>query len=93
MTEDTDRGTGRTTRQLKECRLRALFVCGPGEVEYTRRLAEQIGRSDIRVISAACEHDVNRVAGLLYPEVVVDHAAQVSERFLAVLRARARWLK
>lgn len=77
MTDDPDRGTGRTTRQMKEAPQGAIFIwCAEG-LAYPRGLAEKAGRRDLRI------EPLSRVR--LTPEwlrgtnrpIVVDHEAMV----------------
>lgn len=70
---DSERGTGRTTKQIKDAPQGAVFVCPPCAVDYIRRLAEHLGRTDLR-IERPDYFIRGRWLGLRF-HVVVDHAA------------------
>jgi len=67
-----DRGTGRTTKQIKEAPQGAIFICPPDAFDYTRRLVHDLGRTDLRIERPSFFD--GRWHGLRLP-IVVDHAA------------------
>lgn len=77
MSHDRYRGTGRTTRQMKEAPKGALFIwCTSNDTLYPRALARDLDREDLVIIRLprfASEIDQHR--GRRYPAVIVDHAA------------------
>lgn len=73
MILSTDRGTGRTTQQMKDAPKDAVFVVSVGEIDYARRLARALHRSDLLVIGAYRIEE--RLQGGRTP-VIVDHALQ-----------------
>lgn len=48
----SDRGTGRTRKQMREAPPHAVFVVTVPEINYARRLARALGRHDLSVIGA-----------------------------------------
>ena len=70
---NTDRGTGRTTQQMREAPKDAVFVVFVDEISYARRLARALRRHDLLVIGA---YEIERrLLGSRTP-VIVDHALQ-----------------
>lgn len=70
---DSERGTGRTTKQMREAPQHAVFVTFVDELSYARRLARALKRDDLLVIGA---YEIERrLLGGRTP-VIVDHALQ-----------------
>ena len=63
---------GTTTKQMTEAPRDAIFVWCNGHLDYPRRLAQHLGRKDLRIEGPTFFE--NRWRGLRRP-VVVDHAA------------------
>ena len=82
------RGTGATTRAMMAAPKGAVFVWCNDKTDYAIRLARKIGREDLRIVSPAWLED--RWHGLDPPGIVVDHAAQLTDRQLAATRALMR---
>lgn len=74
-----ERGSGSTTRQIKSAPMGAVFVWVNGDLHYPRRLAESLGRTDLRMSSPRSVGS-GALRGLRVPEVIVDHAADLTER-------------
>lgn len=72
------RGEGTTTKQMEAAPKGAVFVWCNGHTDYAVRLARKIGRDDLRVVSPAWLED--RWLGLELAGIVVDHAAQLTDR-------------
>lgn len=72
------RGDGATTRQMESAPKEAIFVWCNGETSYPRKLAQKIGREDLRV--KAPDWLECRWRGLEFTGVVVDHAAKLTDR-------------
>jgi hypothetical protein len=69
----TQRGTGRTTRQMQALRKGGYFVWLHSNIYYPRQLALKLGRGDIKIMSP--EWVLNRRwEGLKLPDLVLDHA-------------------
>lgn len=68
-----DRGTGRTTRQMKEAPQGATFFWCNNHAAYARDLALACGRGDLR-IQPASNFSRERIAGLRKDMVIIDHA-------------------
>lgn len=70
---DSHRGTGRTTRQLMDAPINAVFICGGScELGYVTNLAVRLERGDIRVETP--RYFEYAWQGMRRP-VVIDHAA------------------
>lgn len=68
------RGTGRTTTQLKAAAQRAIFIAPTRDaVDYTKRLAHDIGREDIEVMGPSVLGVPHRFHGLSR-QIILDHA-------------------
>lgn len=72
------RGEGKTTRQMEAAPKGAIFIWCNGLTEYPRLLARNIGREDLRIESPTFLEE--RWKGLELSGVVVDHAAQLTDR-------------
>lgn len=74
------RGTGRTTKLLKNCRPNALFVVHSHRIaKNIQEMADAIGRSDIEVLWYERVLS-NSVFGIKYSEVVFDHFLMMTEK-------------
>ena len=73
-----DRGAGATTKQIEAAPKGAVFVWCNGHTDYAIRLAQKIGREDLRIESPTWLED--RWRGLELTGVVVDHAARLTDR-------------
>lgn len=82
-----DRGTGRTTKQLMALPLRAGYIVQHWqELEHTKRLAQHLGRQDVRLFT---RDDIDhRMNGLEFSVLELDHACDLSDRQRAQYRAR-----
>lgn len=79
LRDDPDRGTGRTTLMMLHAPPHAVFVWCSDFVDYPRRLAQQIGRSDLEIVGPSWLTD-RRFAGRNLSGVVVDHAVDLDRR-------------
>lgn len=70
---NSERGTGRTTQQMKDAPKYAVFVVSVGEFDYARRLARALRRNDLLVIGA---YEIERRLHGGRTPVIVDHALQ-----------------
>jgi len=90
--KDKDRGTGRTTAQMKAAPKGAIFVwCNPC-LNYPRQLAKGLDRIDLVIIPPSLLEE-HRWKGLRLTGLVVDHdtrlteeQAQTLERMRAMIR-------
>lgn len=83
-----ERGTGVTTRQIKEAPQGAIFVWPHADTDYPKRIAHGMGRDDLLF---CCPDDLPRLARSRGRRVVVDHAAKLNmEQWEEVQRANAR---
>lgn len=71
----SDRQTGRTTRQMNDAPLGAVFVWCNSRTSYPMALAKTLGRDDL-VVRPLSWLERRNVMGRTFPGVVVDHAAQ-----------------
>lgn len=71
--KDRDRGTGRTTQQMKDAAHGAFFIWHTVDLHYPKEIAKRIDRSDLRIIA------VGHLGRGCYPlrgvnaPVVIDH--------------------
>jgi hypothetical protein len=73
------RGDGLTSRQMKSLPIGGIFLAHPSQRDYMMRLAQHIGRTDIKIASA--QNAFNNFVGTRMA-VVVDHAADCSDNLL-----------
>lgn len=66
------RGSGKTRNQLLNAPREAVFVWANGHLDYPRRLAAQLGRSDIKIVSPDWVVD-RRWVGTEMTAVILDH--------------------
>lgn len=86
MDNDGDRGSGRTTDQMRRAARGALFLwVNDRSLGYARHLAHHLGRDDLDIRPASVLDRPEKLMGLVFPEVVVDHAAQLTGRQGAAL--------
>lgn len=89
---EKDRGTGRTTKQMKEAPKGAVYVWCNKEVWYPQRLAEKLGRKDLQIEPRSWLTS-ERWRGLNLKGLVLDHAVReqwTSREVVAWQQARAR---
>lgn len=84
--KNEERGTGQTTDQMRSAAKNAVFVWCASNLDYPRRLADSIGRSDLEIITPSQMH--TRLCGRRVAEVVVDHAAELDICQLAAVLVR-----
>jgi hypothetical protein len=73
--ESTMRGSGRTTKQMKDAPQGAVFVWCNASLNYPRNLAMQLGRTDLRIFGPSVfDEEAYRLRGLELPAIVLDHA-------------------
>lgn len=80
-----ERGTGKTTAQMKAAPQDSVFVWCNDNLWYPRDLAKRLGRSDLKIkgISSLDRHDLYGMRAA----IIVDHAAELNERQRHLLRA------
>jgi len=88
---DVDRGTGRTKRQMVGAPQNAVFVWCNGALSYPKDLARSIGRGDLRIAPPSYLNEPGNHASRLTTALVVDHAAQLSDRQRETLAILAEW--
>lgn len=70
-----ERGSGRTTAQMKYCPRESLFIVKDGSLGYMRRLAQLIKRGDLEIVTvSSLQYSTRALDGSDKP-VTVDHAA------------------
>lgn len=67
------RGEGTTTRQMQEAPQNAVFIWCNDVLEYPRRVAARIGRTDLKIVGPVWLDD-ERWRGLEPTSIVADHA-------------------
>lgn len=73
------RGNGSTTNQMLSAPMGAIFVWCNGHLDYPCRLARELNRGDLEVVSPDWLTD-RRWAGRQLTGIVVDHAACFNDR-------------
>lgn len=67
------RGDGTTTKQLKEAKLNAYFICSSATfADYTKRLSISLNRLDINIVTPSWVID-RKFRGLEISDVILDH--------------------
>lgn len=80
---DPDRGTGRTTKQMKEAPKGAVFIWCNQHIDYPRELARKLGRTDLIIYGPAVfENNGFRLHGVR--SIVIDHAARIPKEHRAI---------
>ncbi len=88
-----DRGTGRTSAQMREAPAGAIFIWCNGQLDYPCRLAHHLGRTDLEIFGLGMLDRPDRFFGRNSIHIVLDHAAVPSPRqraMLAELETRCR---
>jgi hypothetical protein len=73
MMTDKFRGTGRTTRQMKEAPKHAIFVWCNDRTKVAERMARDLGREDLKIVPPSWITN-ERWQGMTLTGIVVDHA-------------------
>lgn len=78
---ETNRGTGRTTLQLKTAPKGALYLWpAAGSITYAVRLARHLRRSDLDIRSISLLNDAAyQLRGRKFPAIILDHAAVLTD--------------
>ena len=77
--DDPERGSGRTTQQMKEAPLGAIYIWLHGEVWYPKNLAAKIGRADLQIVGPMWLNSMN-FQGKRLSGIVIDHATYLSDK-------------
>lgn len=79
------RGSGRTRAQMERLPQGAVFVWCDGRLDYPKRLAESIGRTDLRIVSpgwiSGDMHRGRRITG-----IAIDHAMSRDKKYIEFWR-------
>jgi len=78
------RGSGITTKQIKNAPKNAIFVWRDGHIYYPMDLANKCNRSDLKIVSPSWLR-MEHVKGLRNLEIVVDHSAKLNVEQLEAL--------
>jgi hypothetical protein len=70
------RGSGRTTKQMQEAPQNSVFVWVHHDLHYPKKLAEKIGRNDLKIVSP--NWLLNGWRGVQLSGLVIDHFAHTS---------------
>ena len=77
----TERGSGRTTKQMKSAPIGAVFVWYNDHIDYPERLAVYLQRGDLKILRlSTLDHGAQTLRGIEFFGVVVDHAADLSDK-------------
>ena len=80
------RGTGETTRQMKDAPQGAVFVWCTDDLAYPNRLARALKREDIQIVGVSWVRE-ERWRGARFPDfVILDHATRLTEKEFDLLR-------
>ena len=80
MDRSHDLGTGRTTRQMRAAKRDSVFIVGNRNmVDYARRLAEGIGRDDLKIVALNWLEQDNWL-GRTFSGIVIDHDLELTPR-------------
>ena len=71
------RGSGTTAMQMRDCAQSAIYVWVNGQLDYPKRLALHLGRSDLRIVSPSFLSNY-QFAGLRMTDLVLDHACELN---------------
>ena len=73
--------TGRTTDQMINAPMGAIYVWHLADIRYPKQLARRLGRTDLRFMSVD-DLEAGKLLGLQYATVMLDHYAanRLSER-------------
>lgn len=93
MTERQPKGD--TAEQIRKAPHSAIYLCGTVEqVETVRKLAEQLGRSDLAVHPAKWLDDPGNYGAKRFTGIVLDAAAMLtSKQVYALVQARTKVIK
>jgi hypothetical protein len=83
------RGDGQTTRQMQASPQDAVFVWCNDILDYPRRLARKVGRTDLQIVGPNWLDD-EKWRGLELTGLIIDHATIMGEK-RRVARDEARW--
>lgn len=87
------RGTGRTTKQMQDAPKGAIYVWVNQHLGWPRDLAHHLGCDDLQIVSPTWLERMGNWAGRSITGLVLDHAAELSDRQYAgyrVLLTRVR---
>ena len=87
-----ERGSGRTTKQMKAAKKNSIFIWCNNHLSFARTLASQINRQDLVLHRLSILDDPRHLRGLKIVDVVVDHAAEltaIQSKNLSVLMVQA----
>lgn len=78
---DARRGTGRTTKQIVDAPIGAVFVWGQSVIDYPVALAAKLGRDDLWIVPPRWLDLLleGTWSGIRFSGIVIDHAAQLTE--------------
>lgn len=78
--EDSDRQTGRTTRQMETAPIGSLFIWVNARLDYPKLLAARLGRTDLQIISPGkLEQGAIALRGQRFSSILIDHAALLTD--------------
>jgi hypothetical protein len=88
--EEIGRGIGRTTAQMKDAPEKAVFIWCNGALDYPKRLARDLGRTDLEIVAPSWL-DYESWRGRHLTGIVVDHATRFEgKQFRMIDEARTR---
>ena len=76
--EEHERGSGRTTDQMKNAPKGSIFIWCNCHIDYPKKLAKELGRDDLVIIGLDSLNDNGYFAGRYFTHVAIDHAAALT---------------
>ncbi len=76
------RGTGITTKQIKNAPLNSIYIGIRDELHYLKKIAYELNRKDLKLISVDefFYNDCERFRGLYITDIITDHAVNLSQK-------------
>jgi hypothetical protein len=75
--ENEDRGTGRTTKQMKEAKNKSVFVWCNEDLNYPKQLAKDLNK-DLEIVGPSWFEKEHRFVGRNLTGIVLDHATNLN---------------
>lgn len=88
QSDDSQRGNGFTTAQIKRAPLGALYIWPThASIGYAKDLARKLGRADLEIVSpSVLDYRGQRLHGRRLSGIVLDHACEPTEEEYDILR-------
>lgn len=77
MFPDYDRGTGRTTRQMKRAKEGSIYIWLSSSLDYPKQLAQKNLRPDLEIVDSSWL-TYERWRGRRFSDIILDHACKLT---------------